>query len=277
MLPSRRCRGRLGSMRQARLNVKCRNTVAQHPLKQALLNMRERSESDALQYYFLTLTANQEGFPSYEIHTSWVGFHDEEGRVELREASIVKASRILKLLREDLKEGCLVVESGEELRIFLLIGGHAIIEQRLAQQHLADILAPQPVVRTGFTGFRSTKDLPRTTLQRAPTKKQRMRIIQRDRYRCRICGRSPRNNVDITLHIHHIRPWAQLGVTDDDNLITLCHTCHEGLDPHCDLNLFGLLSESGEIIDIDNSREKYFESLRRYREESFRRARKERT
>jgi len=247
--------------------------MSPHPLRQALLSMRDRSQEDDYQYYCLTLTANEDGTPSYSIQTSWVGFADEERRIELREARLVQASQMLELLREDLKEGCLVVETREELRIFLLVGGHAVIEERLAREHLADLLPPRPVVRTGFTGFRSAKDVPSTVFQRAPTKKQRMRIIQRDGCRCKVCGRAPHNNVDITLHIHHIRPWVELGVTDDENLITLCHTCHEGLDPHCDLNLFGLLSESGILIDFYNSRKQYFESLKRYREESFRRAR----
>jgi hypothetical protein len=68
-----------------------------------------------------------------------------------------------------------------------------------------------------------------------------MRIFKRDNFRCRLCGRRADDHVDVELHVHHIRPWADGGVTYLDNLITLCHTCHKGLEPHGDLSLFDLL------------------------------------
>jgi hypothetical protein len=65
-----------------------------------------------------------------------------------------------------------------------------------------------------------------------------MAVLHRDGRRCRICGRNPDDNVDIVLHVHHIRPWALGGATEVSNLITLCHTCHGGLEPHFDPNLY---------------------------------------
>jgi 5-methylcytosine-specific restriction endonuclease McrA len=38
-----------------------------------------------------------------------------------------------------------------------------------------------------------------------------MRILKRDRRRCRVCGRSPDDFVDVTLHVHHIVPWSRSG------------------------------------------------------------------
>ncbi len=42
----------------------------------------------------------------------------------------------------------------------------------------------------------------------------------------------------LELHVHHIRPWAEGGLTEIANLITLCGTCHRGLEPHEDTTLF---------------------------------------
>lgn len=65
-----------------------------------------------------------------------------------------------------------------------------------------------------------------------------MAVLCRDNRRCRVCGRRPDDDVDIVLEVHHIRPWAKGGATEMSNLITLCHTCHAGLDPHFDRGLF---------------------------------------
>lgn len=70
-----------------------------------------------------------------------------------------------------------------------------------------------------------------------------MKVLKRDKNRCRICGRSPSDYEDVVLHVHHTRPWGKRGVTDINNLITLCHTCHNGLDPHEDQSLKTLLRQ----------------------------------
>lgn len=241
-------------------------------LKEAHTNMCERSPNDEFEYYCITIVADEKGNPVWSTQTQWIGFEDAEHKIELREASLVRAIRIVDFFRNDVDEGCFTVDTLEELRIFLLLGGHAVIERRLAEEALSEFLKPHPTARTGHTGFQSTKDLEKTVFQRAPTKKQRMRVLKRDEYRCKICGRAPHNNVDITLHLHHIRPWAEMGLTHDDNLITLCHTCHEGLDPHYEFSLFNLLAPSGKVFDLQSSRKKHFESVKRYREESFKRA-----
>jgi hypothetical protein len=38
------------------------------------------------------------------------------------------------------------------------------------------------------------------------------------------------------------------GLTEIDNLITLCHTCHIGLDPHFELGLYGLMSDGLPLV-----------------------------
>ena len=48
----------------------------------------------------------------------------------------------------------------------------------------------------------------------------RGQILERDRYRCRKCGKPGR------LEVHHVRPIEQGGGNDRRNLTTLCRDCH---------------------------------------------------
>jgi predicted HNH restriction endonuclease len=55
----------------------------------------------------------------------------------------------------------------------------------------------------------------------------RKQVLQRDGWRCQICG-SKQN-----LHVHHKQLRSQQGDDGDPNLITLCANCHEGLHRPC--------------------------------------------
>jgi 5-methylcytosine-specific restriction endonuclease McrA len=49
----------------------------------------------------------------------------------------------------------------------------------------------------------------------------RMKIMERDNWRCQFCG--TRSN----LQVHHIRYLSHRGADAEDNLITVCAACHE--------------------------------------------------
>ncbi len=59
-------------------------------------------------------------------------------------------------------------------------------------------------------------------------------VLERDSYRCRICGRSPFkteengniNRVRLDLEVHHIIPRIAGGSDSTKNLVTLCKSCH---------------------------------------------------
>ena len=46
-------------------------------------------------------------------------------------------------------------------------------------------------------------------------------VLERDRWRCQHCGRTT------NLQVHHIHPRGRLGDDNEQNLITLCATCHQ--------------------------------------------------
>jgi len=54
--------------------------------------------------------------------------------------------------------------------------------------------------------------------------KKRLKILERDDWRCQICG-----NDEITLHVHHRLYIQNKSIWDypDHLLITLCESCHE--------------------------------------------------
>jgi len=56
----------------------------------------------------------------------------------------------------------------------------------------------------------------------------RYKVLCRDRFRCRICGRSPAKDIGVELHVDHIVPWSKGGQNAEENLRTLCLNCNLG-------------------------------------------------
>lgn len=219
-------------------------------------------------YYAITFLGKEDGDIEFGCYSHWEGFQDDEMKIETRAASIVKAERVAKLWME-IGQGFIVANDSIDFKIYLLIGGHGLIERSIAENAISELLKPRPSVRTGALGFLDVDSIPETAFNKAPTPRTRMSVLKRDDYRCQICGRRAADYVDIELHVHHIRPWKERGLTVSENLITLCHTCHKGLDPHNDFYLFQLLPLTKVPKGIVEEARKYKEAVRRYREKSF--------
>lgn len=56
----------------------------------------------------------------------------------------------------------------------------------------------------------------------------RFKVLQRDNFKCCICGASPAKDPSVILHIDHKKPWSKGGETVLDNLQTLCEKCNLG-------------------------------------------------
>ncbi|WP_428826578.1 HNH endonuclease [Azonexus sp. IMCC34842] len=218
----------------------------------------------SLDYYAITLASSEEERFQYSCFSGWVGYTDDTPKREIRKASIVHADRCVRLWRE-IGESAAVVDTPDDMGLFFLVGGHGVVEVNVAHSVISEWLKPTPVARVGEYGYVDITSLPSGSLSRAPTPKHRMKILKRDKYRCRVCGRSAADYVDVELHVHHVRPWQAGGVTEDSNLITLCHTCHKGLAPHFDPDLFSLMSDPTKSENEKKERRKYWESVIRYR------------
>ena len=66
------------------------------------------------------------------------------------------------------------------------------------------------------------------TRTRTISEKVRLRVLKRDNYRCKKCGRSPATHRGIFLHIDHKKPFSKDGDNSLDNLQTLCNKCNLG-------------------------------------------------
>lgn len=188
-------------------------------------------------YYRLTRLATDDGQLLTSRDSHWVGYTDSRPRREIREATRVDGPMYRANLHS-IGQTCLLINSEADLRFWYAFGGHAVIVEDVAKSRLSAELAPREVAQaSGAIGFVDTQSLTDAQLQHAPSKTTRMKVLTRDGRRCFICGRSPANYVDLELHVHHIVPWGTGGVTEPENLVTLCGTCHGGLDPHFDWGL----------------------------------------
>lgn len=67
---------------------------------------------------------------------------------------------------------------------------------------------------------------PRTS--RDPSLRLRFRILLRDRFTCRSCGKSPATSPGTELHVDHMVPWSKGGQTVVEYLRTMCSQCNIG-------------------------------------------------
>ena len=224
-----------------------------------------RSPDKRRKYYALTLLADADGKSSWSSYSQWTGWADIERRIELRTASLVHANNVIKLWK---KSGVsrAILHSVEDMQLFFLLGGNALADQAIAEMTVPEVLSSWPAAQTGPVGFQHIKSLPKSAFNRAPAPTERMRVLKRDDFRCRVCGQRSADWVDVELHVHHIRPWMEGGLTHEANLITLCHTCHNGLDPHFERGLFDLIAPGGKTIDSERWKSEHWEGVRRYRE-----------
>lgn len=222
----------------------------------------KHADSESL-YYVFTLTADNSDNIVWATQTMFTGWHDHKKLIELRKPRLVYPS--FAEFWEHFNQPYVVINDPQDLPLFLMAGGNSLIKQHIVKQHLAEFLAPDPSVRDSYLGFKSLTCCDPNSFQRSPTPKLRMQALKRDDRRCRVCGRRPDDYVDVELHVHHIRPWANGGLTELSNLITLCHTCHKGLDPHEDLSLYEYITSRSRSTSAQAKLTHLFEGIARYR------------
>jgi hypothetical protein len=216
-------------------------------------------------YYAITLTATVDGRLYWESQSGFAGMSETTPQRELRAPCVVIPDRMQTVWRQ-LGQPSVVVNDDRDFTVFMLIGGNAVVRADVAERRLAFLLKPSPSAPDGPYGRITLCDVPTEELNRAPTPKKRMAVLKRDDYRCQVCGRRATDYVDVELNVHHVRPWEQGGLTKPNNLLTLCRTCHKGLDPHSEFTLFALVKTPGECYPAPElMRKRLFEGIRRYR------------
>jgi len=199
-------------------------------------------------YYQFSLLGNVDAPSTLSWQSHWTGFTEGKPRLEVRAASLVEPEKMLSVLKR-IGEPPVVVNSEDELRAWQLWGGHALIESSIAEERFPAEIEGGPVATLTTRGYVTASSVDPSLLHRAPTRRLRMEVLKRDSMRCLICGQRPCEGVQVELEVHHIAPWSTGGLTEMENLITLCTACHDGLKPHGELSLY-------EHIGIDLT-EKY--------------------
>jgi len=75
----------------------------------------------------------------------------------------------------------------------------------------------------------------------------RERVLWRDNYECRWCGKADGESDRFAyLEAHHITPRSEGGTDGDDNLITLCQACHDKPEAHPNLHHRAMARVHGE-------------------------------
>ncbi|QID19374.1 HNH endonuclease [Nitrogeniibacter mangrovi] len=227
--------------------------------KDEILRLMTQPEQPNALYYHCSAVIDPEKGLQWSVQTQWCGYADERPRREIRKGCLYHGEAQRNWLHEA-GYPALLINDELDLKYFYLLGGNALILQELAEKRFAHHIEPTVCLReSGGLGFASADSLSKTQLQHAPTKTVRMEVLTRDGRRCQICGRSPAYYVDVELHVHHAIPWGKGGMTEVQNLITLCKTCHDGLEPHCDMDLVNLLHEKYPNVAFT-----YLEDIKRY-------------
>lgn len=223
------------------------------------------------EYYALSLGMDHSGKMYWGSQTHWVGWSKRRTGWEIREASLV-SPEIMTKLWNNAGRRWVAVHTFEHLYYFLRLGGDALVAKSLADKHLPDVVGPSECLKDGGhvhvgRGFIETSGLTdEEVTRRAPSRKLRGRVMKRDGRKCRICGRSPMNYTDVELEVHHIIPWHMGGPTSEENLVTLCGTCHDGLDPHYDPDLRRIAKLPHAVEGLDGCRDEHRADVERYRD-----------
>ncbi|MFU9033805.1 MULTISPECIES: HNH endonuclease [Streptomyces] len=222
-------------------------------------------------YYALTLGANRRGFPFWAAQTHWVGWSERHPGWEIRAASLMDPERMSRAWAA-MGRGWVSVHDDISLSLYARLGGNALVEKEVAEARLPHVIAPSECMRDGAIevggfGFVDTQHLPDDAVERrAPSRKLRMQVLKRDNYRCVVCGRKATDHIDLELHVHHLVPWRMHGPTAEENLVTLCGTCHKGLEPDFEPTLRELAGLPGrsKMLDVDSS--EFNAEVERYQE-----------
>ncbi|WP_241848160.1 HNH endonuclease [Streptomyces sp. CB03578] len=146
-----------------------------------------------------------------------------------------------------------------------------MVGRQVAEDRLSSVIAPKECVHDGSAesggfGYLVTQHLPDDAVERrAPTRKLRMQVLKRDGFRCVVCGRRASDHTDVELHLHHLVPWRMAGPTAEENLVTLCGTCHKGLDPDLEPALRELAGLPGPAAGLDMDNAEFDEEVTRCR------------
>lgn len=211
-------------------------------------------------YYLICSVGLENGSIQWSFYSGWDGFTKKtkkQPRRDKRAIVVINAKEVRAALRS-LDMPAAVLNSTEDLILYAFTGGNALITDKLCELGLPHLLES---AESSFSytdpGFTAVASKPRDAVwQRKAQKETRKTVLLRDTERCRKCGKARE------IEVHHINPWDHGGLTEPDNLITLCHDCHPQSNFKVDLSLYELIGLQPYAID-SQLRTKYYEGMLR--------------
>ena len=98
-------------------------------------------------------------------------------------------------------------------------GGAAVTTSIDAENSLLHSSASASASAGAIVGARTKRDVSLAT---------RYMVLQRDYFKCVLCGVSPAMKIGCILHVDHIVPLVKGGGNEASNLRTLCENCNLG-------------------------------------------------
>jgi hypothetical protein len=233
--------------------------VSQRRLRDKVSEMRTWNGFN--EYYALTLTASTDGGAQWSVHSHYAGPSERYPGWERRAASIVDPQAMTHLW-DGIGESWVAVDDRVALALWIRLGGHALVEVSLAQEWLPRWVATREVAPNGPTGFLFGDSLGERQRKHRPPRAVRKRIFERDDHTCQRCRRT---SEEVTLTRHHVLAHQHGGLTQENNLITLCDDCHR--EVHSDRSWYPASDLQGILLahEIDGFAEDHNASVQRHR------------
>jgi len=208
-----------------------------------------RHWQDTSEYYALTLSATADNRLLWSVQSQFAGPSGRFRGWERREASVVDPGRMT-VLWEGIGQSWLAVSNEMQLAIWLRLGGNALVETQLARRWLPTQVEPREVAPNGPIGYLNAASLTPQQLRRRPTRSVGKRVRTRDSNSCRRCHRIFGHGC---LSKHHVVPYRFGGLTQENNLVSLCDECHTEVDERPDHGLFSVVlgEHLGDYLDDD--------------------------
>ena len=103
-------------------------------------------------YYAITFLATDDGKIQRYWQSRFVGWSDLAKNQEIREIFFVDPIKMLQDFK-DIGEQGVLINSREDLFLYLIIGGHGVIERSICERYLPDLTKPKETVRSITKGL----------------------------------------------------------------------------------------------------------------------------
>jgi hypothetical protein len=164
------------------------------------------------------------GYAYFSTISEWT-CPSEIGR-EIRKPSCCTVDTVANWL-EELGHPAHVIQTEADYEHWTLRRGWAFVPDAIARGMMQQWLNDRECIKDALGTYTDVMLASPGTLKHIASRGRRRSVIERDRGRCLLCGRTEADGV--TLTVHHVRAHSRGGETTARNLICLCAPCNQSL------------------------------------------------